>query len=161
LRRRRVLVVDRLADVKKRIEPEILRRGKEFHRLVQKDWEVSARDGSIHAEHAIALLPRSDRVRRQRQGRLDIFVDELGSFVTVVEIKGTDWDRVKASNRRRLVAKHRRQVWRYMEKYLDEDGLDVCGGIIYPRSPSEPGLKALVEDHLNDWGLQVVWYEDE
>ena len=73
-------------------EPEILRRGKDFHKRVQKDWKASAKDDHVDTEHAIALLPKGKYY--QRGGRLDIFVDELGGFVSVVEIKSTDWDAV-------------------------------------------------------------------
>jgi hypothetical protein len=139
-------------------EPEILRRGKEFHKKVQQDWEATAKDGAVYPEHTIGLVPTAGR--RRRSGRLDIFVDELGDFVSVVEIKSTDWDAVMPRNRKKLLASHRRQVWRYIERYLDVEQVSVCPGIIYPRAPSTPGLREMIEDYLDDWGLQVVWYED-
>jgi hypothetical protein len=142
----------------KRPEPENLRRGKEFHALVQDDWARTARDGEVTAEHGITLLGASTRSKRRRRGRLDIFVDDVGNFVSIVEIKSTDWDRVKPRNRQSLLSAHRRQVWRYIEKYLDGDKVEVCPGIIYPRAPVSPGLKNLVEGYLKDYGLQVVWY---
>jgi hypothetical protein len=89
---------------------------------------------------------------------LDLFVDEPGNYVSVVEIKATDWDRVK--NVVKLLGSHRRQAWKYIEKYLDVDHVEVCPGIIYPTAPSTPGLKDRVETYLNDHGLQVVWYDD-
>lgn len=96
---------------------------------------------------------------RARHGRIDIFIDEIDDFVTVVEIKATNWDAVK--HRRKLLASHRRQVLRYVDKYLDSDKVNVCAGVIYPRAPRTPGLKEEVETYLNDHALQVVWYEDE
>jgi hypothetical protein len=142
------------------MEPEILRRGKAFHKRVQEDWDRTARDGKVNVEHVTSLTQASRGSRRRRVGRLDLFVDELGDFVTVVEIKSTDWDRVKEANRSKLVASHRRQVWRYMKEYLDGEGIAVCAGIIYPKSPTTPGLKEFIETYLNDYGLQVVWYDD-
>jgi hypothetical protein len=91
---------------------------------------------------------------------MDIFVHESGDYVTVVEIKATDWDRVLARNRRRLLGAHRRQVWRYIEKFIDGDHLNVCSGIIYPAAPVTAGLREEVETYLNDCGLQVVWFDD-
>ena len=88
------------------------------------------------------------------------FVDEMNDFVSVVEIKSTDWDKVKERNRRKLVSSHRRQVLKYIEEFVDGENMDVCPGIIYPRSPSTPGLKEMIEHELNDYGLQVVWYDD-
>jgi len=99
-------------------------------------------------------------MKHVRRGRLDLFVDELGGFVSVVEIKSTNWDRIDQKNRQRLLASHRRQVWDYIEKYLDQDKMDVCPGIIYPRAPETAGLRERVEEYLNGYGLQVVWYDD-
>jgi len=140
----------------RRPEPEILRRGKAFHRRVQRDWEDAATDGAVRSEHSIKLGKNPRRVKR---GRLDLFVDDLGDFVSVVEIKSTDWDRVKPGNRRRLASSHRRQIWRYIETFLDRERVDVCAGVIYPSAPRTPGLRREIEELLNDYGLQVVWYD--
>lgn len=139
-------------------EPEILRKGKEFHWRVQQDWKLSAKDGNISSEHRSLLVHKIGH--HKRHGRLDIFVDELGDFVSVIEIKSTDWDTVLPRNRKRLLGSHRRQVWRYIERYIDVEHVDVCPGIIYRIAPSTPGLKEMIEEYLNDWGLQIVWYVD-
>ena len=138
-------------------EPEVLRRGKEFHRLVQRDWRIDA-EGNVLPEETIRLLPV--RGRHRRRGRIDIFVDDLDGLVVVVEIKSTEWDAIAPGNRRRLVARHRRQVWKYVDKFLDEDGLDVVPGIIYPSAPRDPEARHEVEKHHNDFGVQVVWYDE-
>ena len=143
------------------MEPEQLRRGKEFHRLVQADWAGTVAGGTARPEHTIRLNALPRRGTRIRRGRIDIVIDQINDFVTVVEIKATNWDAVKTRNRRKLLGSHRRQVLRYVDKYLDHDGVSVCAGIIYPRSPHGPGLKEEVETYLNDHALQVVWYEDE
>ena len=143
------------------MEPEILRRGKAFHKRVQADWEKTARGGKIKPEHTIPLSLLRKKANRKKSGRLDIFVGEMGDFVSIVEIKSTDWDKVKKKNRRKLLGSHRRQVWKYIEEYLDVIKIDVCPGIIYPTAPDTPGLKEMVEAHLNDYGLQVVWYDDD
>ncbi|MCK5828462.1 hypothetical protein KAH43_08070 [Candidatus Bipolaricaulota bacterium] len=91
---------------------------------------------------------------------MDVFVDDAGDFVVVVEIKATDWDRILPRNIQRNLGSHRRQVWKYIEKYTDGDRVDVCAGIIYPTTPKTPGLKERIETYLNEYGLQVVWYDD-
>ena len=116
-----------------------------------------ATDGTVRSEHSIELAKDA---RRVKSGRLDLFVEDLGDFVSVVEIKSTDWDRVKPANRRRLVASHRRQIWRYIETFLDRERVDVCAGVIYPKAPQTPGLRREIEDLLNDYELQVVWYNE-
>jgi hypothetical protein len=141
------------------VEPEILRRGKEFHFRVQSDWEKTA-EGGIHKEHGIVFGVDPSQATHIRRGRIDLFVDELGDFVAVIEIKSTDWERVKPSNLRKLVASHCRQIWSYIEKYVDGDRIDVCPGIIYPHAPKSVGIKQEVEKYINDRCIQIVWYDD-
>lgn len=142
------------------MEPEILRKGKAFHKRVQEDWERTAKDGKIIKEHFIPLSVIRKKLKKRKSGRLDIFVDVKDNFVTIVEIKSTDWDKVKEKNRKKLLGSHRRQVWNYIEEYLDVEKIDVCPGIIYPKPPKTPGLKDMIEKYLNEYGLQVVWYDD-
>jgi hypothetical protein len=141
------------------MEPEILRRGKEFHRRVRESWLESA-EGAIHPERSILLTRRNPCAFGHRRGRLDLLIDEVGGFVAVVEVKSTHWDSVRPSNRRKLMSAHRRQVWRYIDEFLDVAGVDVCPGVIYPSVPLTPGLREDVETYLNDRGLQVVWFDD-
>jgi hypothetical protein len=102
------------------VEPELLRRGKEFHRLVQASWAGEIEKATVRPEHSILFHTASSLIERNRRGRLDIFVDRIDDFVTVVEIKSTNWDRIPIANRRRLLAAHRRQVLRYVDEFLDE-----------------------------------------
>lgn len=136
-----------------------LRRGREFERQVQSDWARTA-EGNPQTEVTIPLLSGLTRTGRRRHGRMDVFVSEAGDMVTIVEIKATDWDRILPRHIQNNLSSHRRQVWRYIEKHLDADRVDVCAGIIYPRAPKTPGLKERVEEYLNGYGLQVVWYCD-
>jgi len=142
------------------VEPELLRRGKAFHRLVQASWAGEIEQATVRPEHSIRFHTVSSLIRRNRRGRLDIFVDRIDDFVTVVEIKSTDWDRIPTANRRRLLAAHRRQVLRYVDEFLDEQHVSVCAGIIYPRAPVDSDLTAQVEQYLNEHALQVVWFAE-
>jgi len=142
------------------MEPECLRRGKEFHRKVQSDWYENVEDGEVNAEHTINWLPNPSQSKHIKSGRLDIFVDELSDLVSIVEIKSTDWDKIKKGNVRKLLGSHRRQIWNYISKYLKGDEIDVCPGIIYPSSPSSNELREYIEKFLNSYGIQVVWYYD-
>lgn len=142
---------------RKRPEPSILLRGKRFHKRVQRDWQRTAQ-GAVRVEHGILVLSRHEGRLRQRRGRLDLFVGDIGDLVAVVEIKSTSWERIKPANRKSLLASHSRQVWRYVDRYLDADRIAVCPGIIYPRPPRDLALRVQVETYLNDRGLQVTWY---
>ncbi|MCB2211330.1 hypothetical protein KQI52_04385 [bacterium] len=92
---------------------------------------------------------------------MDLFVDELADYVVIVEIKGTNWDQIKPKNVKKLLGAHRRQVWRYIDEFVDgEVFTSVCAGMIYPTAPDTPGLKEQIEEYLNEWALQVVWFDD-
>ncbi len=142
------------------MEPECLRQGKEFHKKVQLDWDLSIKDGHPNIEHTISLQRNQSRLKHIKRGRLDIFVDELGEFVSVVEIKSTDWNKIESKNIRKLLASHRRQIWNYISKYRDDEKIDVCPGIIYPNVPISNKLREDIEEYLNSYGIQVVWYYD-
>ena len=114
----------------------------------------------MRSEHNVLLTVLSKSADRIRRGRIDIFVDKIDDFVSVIEIKSTDWDRIKPQNRRKNLGSHCRQILRYVDKYLDDDEISVCAGMIYPQSPRTPGLKAEIEKYLNDQCLQVLWYDD-
>jgi len=75
-----------------------------------------AEDGKINIENSIPLSILRKKTSQQKAARPDIFVDELSDFISVVEIKSTDWDKVKEKNRKKLLGSHRRQVWRYIEE---------------------------------------------
>lgn len=141
-------------------EPEQLRLGKALHRRIRRDWSGTVEDAEVWPEHGIALEFLPKKAKRIRRGRIDIFIEEISDFVTVVEIKGTDWDRIKPTNRIKLLGAHCRQVMKYVDKYLKGVGISVCAGIIYPEAPRTPGLREEVEAYLNDRALQVIWYDE-
>jgi len=140
-------------------EPSRLSRGKIFQALVQKDFRQNTHDGTAHAEARLSFerLPHL----RQKFGRADILITDLGGFVTVLEIKATDWDKIEPANVKRNLYRHQRQLFMYVEKCLEVDKLDVCLGIIYPHPPRKPGLRSSVENHLeSQYGVPAYWYSE-
>jgi len=140
-------------------QPAQLQRGRDFEARVKADWSNSA-EGVLENEKTIDLVRGLTRRGRRRQGRMDIFVSDAGDFVVVVEIKATDWDRILPKNVQRNLAAHRRQVWKYIDKYLDVDQVSVYAGIIYPQAPKRAGLQDRIEEYHGSYGIQVVWYDD-
>lgn len=139
------------------MEPEQLKRGKAFHSEVQRDFANNSKDGEVIAEAFIPL----DLIKKGKHGRADILIEDLGDFVTIIEIKGTDWDRVAERNVKRNLYRHQKQTFRYIDEFVQNQGLSVCLGIVYPAPPTRPGLKAFIEDHmLDEYGLPVYWYTD-
>ena len=137
--------------MEKRDEPEVFRRGKKFHKEVQKEWEDSKVDGDSHDEHYVKLA-------YDLKGRFDIFVDNLGDALNVVlEIKSTNWDKIKRSNARKNVRSHIRQIWNYINLQQERKNTELCVGVIYPQLPSDPELTEMIETMFNEEGIQVVW----
>lgn len=101
----------------------------------------------------------SKSAKHERRGRVDLFIEPIEDFVTVIEIKSTDWDRIDPHNRKHLLSSHTRQVLKYVDKYLQIDNVNVCAAILYPKSPETAGLKEQIEQYTGDHGLQVAWFE--
>ncbi len=142
-------------------EPKQLVRGKVFHRLIQDEWEREA-EGDIQRERHI-IKPNG------RRGRVDVFVndDDPKSTVAIVEVKGTDWDRMAGKHVRRNVRRQVRQIWGYIEsqildgRYVDGgEGKDVCPGIIFPKRPRDKERMKLIEDMFEEEGIPVVWHDE-
>lgn len=139
------------------MEPEQLRRGKSFHSTVQNDFSENSKDGEVNVEASLPL----DLVRKGRRGRVDILIDDLGDFVTILEIKGTDWDRIPERNVKRNLYRHQRQAFRYIDEFVVKEGTSVCHGIVYPAPPARPGLKNFIENYMMDtYSIPVYWYTD-
>jgi hypothetical protein len=134
-------------------QPNRLRRGTAFHRLVQEDWLRSAKGGKVQVEKG-CTKPSG------RRGRMDVFVAVEGDdLVAIAEVKATDWDRISVENIKRNVRRQCRQLWSYIDPYL-ADGKDVSPGIIFPRRPTADGQAELIESLFEEEGIPVVWKDE-
>ena len=142
-------------------EPSQLRRGKAFHKLIQAEWQKEA-EGDISSERQVTK-PNG------RKGRVDVFVndDDPKSSVAIVEVKSTDWDRIKAENVRRNVRRQILQIWSYIESQIiggeyvvGGEGKAVCPGIIFPRRPQDRQRMKLIEELFLEEGIPVVWHDE-
>lgn len=142
-------------------EPSQLRRGKAFHKLIQQEWELEA-EGDIESERHI-------RKPNGRKGRVDVFVndDDPKGTVAIVEVKATDWDKIKKKNVRRNVQRQIRQIWSYIESQIlngeyvkDGEGKAVCPGIIFPRRPKDRERMKQIEKMFEEEGIPVVWHDE-
>lgn len=139
------------------IKEEVFR---EFQRRVQRgrkfeEWERSHWNSKLNSAREFEAPTKWDG----KGGRVDIRLklEEDGSIV-IVEIKATNWDKIKESGVRSTSLRHSRQIWRYIEAHLTP--LDVIPAIVYPSPPTTPGRKEEVEEILNERGIQVVWREE-
>ncbi len=135
----------------KKREPEQLRRGKDFHKKIQKEWLNSA-EGIVKPERGI-LKPSG------RKGRIDIFVKSDEELVAVVEIKNSNWNAMTDEAVRRNVNRQASQIWDYIESQLDL-GKEPTPGVIFPERPRDLDRMNLIERLFEEKGISVVW-EDE
>ena len=142
-------------------EPSPLRRGKAFHKLIQDEWLREAADDVVRERHVIKPSGR--------RGRVDVFVsdDDPEGSVAIVEIKATDWDRIKECNIRRNVRRQINQIWSYIESQIIKgeyvpggEGKAVCPGIIFPKRPKDKERMNRIEAMFFEEGIPVVWHDE-
>ena len=125
-------------------EPSCFVRGKKFQEEVRNDFIRNNKDGLLGFEETIKLL-------NNKNGRMDRIVSELGDFVTIYEIKATNWDLIKPRNIIKNAWSHQHQLLKYVDTYIDKN-IDVCLGIIYPFPPQTSGLRDKLEKYLENYG---------
>jgi hypothetical protein len=84
---------------------EAWRRGRAFEVEERAGWDHVPEE---HIQFEAATTWESKR------GRIDIKIDD-GKDIAVVEIKATDWDRLKPGSIRSTALRHARQIWRYID----------------------------------------------
>ena len=141
------------------MEPIQLSEGKLFHQKIQSEWSGTIESMPVHPEYNVKFLQVLKQARLTRQGRIDLFVDQMDDFITIIEIKSTNWDMIKKQNVKKLLGSHKRQILRYVDEYINRNTVNVCAAILYAKPPVTAGLKEEIEKYLNDFSLQVAWFE--
>lgn len=153
------------------LQPEIeldstvrLRRGNAFQEIVQADYLANSKGGGVEREFHIDLSKPSVGMKpvSHKTGRVDIWVDMLDDDqCAVFEIKATDWDSIAPGKVRRNIYRHQKQLFEYVRKYVDRDGLLVTYGLIYPFPPETEGLRAEIEElAMSTYSVPVYWYTE-
>lgn len=135
----------------KKQEPRQLRRGKEFHKKIQKEWRINA-EGDVNHEYPIIKPSR-------RKGRIDIFVKSDDELVAVVEIKNSNWNTMTETVVKHNVNRQANQIWDYIESQLKLKK-EVSPGIIFPERPRDSDRMNLIERLFEEKGISVVWEEE-
>jgi hypothetical protein len=162
-------------------EPDVLRLGRAFGVKVQAEYPRGARGVGTQAEHRVergsgrAIWAKDGTklepigARLGRRGRMDLLLEGLDEdsglpFQVVLEIKRTNWDRQAEHRVAPNVARHRLQVWSYLEPLLERVDVGevswVQGAVVYPRRPRKAGRASDIEQRLGEYGLTVVWYDE-
>jgi len=94
-----------------------------------------------------------------KRGRVDIRIDiPENNQVVVIEIKASDWDKMKPHRVRPNALRHVRQVWRYIEAYVSPR--EVIPALVYPSTPKTPGRKEEIEAILDEHSIAAVWRDE-
>ena len=134
-------------------EPAPLGRGKQFQREVQAAFADPEPGSSLTIfEHAF--------VHKSRAGRVDIILREDGELLGALEIKATNWDRIKPKNVTKNLWSHQHQLMRYIDNFLDAEKESVSPGIIYPKPPRDDALRKKIETYMEDRGIPVYWFSE-
>lgn len=135
---------------KKNNEPSQLRKGKEFHKKIQKEWLNTAK-GNIKPEKPMVKLSG-------QKGRMDIYVESDRTLIAIIEIKDASWDSMSSSAVKRNLRRYTKQIWNYIESQL-ETGKDVSPGVIFSSQPKDSDLLNLIEQSFDKEGISVIWKE--
>jgi len=141
-------------------EPEQLKRGKEFQKIVQSDYKRNSIGGGVGIEEFVSFKDVAGI--RQKSGRMDIIIhDESDNYVMIMEIKATDWDKIKPKNINRNLYRHSKQLFNYIDKFLTIDNNNVGLAMLYPKPPITKGLREHIEKHAMDkYSFPVYWYSE-
>ena len=138
---------------------ERLKRGLEFQQEVYQDFLKHSKDGRVDVETQVSF--KGVESVHQKRGRIDVFISGLEDMVVIIEVKATDWNRIKPKNINRNLYRHQKQIFNYIEKYITIDHVDVGHGIVYPKPPRDPTLKEYIETRMLDYyGVPVYWFTD-
>ncbi len=140
-------------------EPSQLRRGKEFQRIVQADFNKNSKGGGVGIEEFVSF--KDVPGIKKKSGRMDIIIHNAAgeNFVMIMEIKATDWDKIKPKNIKRNLYRHSKQLYNYIDKFMTIDKLNVGLALLYPEPPKEEGLQEHIEKCAMDlYSFPVYWY---
>ena len=142
------------------LEPDPLRIGKAFGKLVATEYPEGIVEGSARTEVRVPAI-------RRHYGRIDLLieVEDCGlPLLVVVEVKSTDWDARAEHRVMPNLARHVRQVWDYLESLTPRlEAGELAGlqaALVYPHPPSHPGRAKLVEETLDRHGISMLFYDE-
>lgn len=138
---------------------ERLAAGQAFHRAVQSAFLTGLVGAAGFPERQWRLLSGG-------RGRVDLAVEVDGAerMLVIIEIKGTDWDKIPAARLMRNLRRHLHQLQGYLDTSIDEmeagDRTGVAGSLLYPARPASAETQATIEAVAGEQAIMVTWYED-
>jgi hypothetical protein len=138
---------------------ERLVKGRAFHNTVQSAFLTGLAD-------ATGFKERGWRLASGGRGRVDLAVltDDREKMLILIEIKGTDWDKIRADRVKRNIQRHVRQLLGYLDTAIIEleagQWEGVAGALLYPSRPASAETLACIEAAAAQQAIMVTWYEE-
>jgi hypothetical protein len=136
-----------------------LAKGRAFHDTVQSAFLTDL-------ANATGFRERAWRLTAGGRGRVDLAVvtDDREKMLIIIEIKGTDWDNIRADRVKRNVQRHIRQLLGYLDAAIGEleagQWEGVAGALLYPSRPASAESLACIEAAAADQAIMVTWYDE-
>jgi len=138
---------------------ERLTKGRAFHDTVQAAFLTELMG-------ATGFRERGWRLTAGGRGRVDLAVvtDDREKMLIIIEIKGTDWDNIRADRIKRNVQRHIRQLMAYLDTAIGEleagQWEGVAGALLYPSRPASAESLACIEAVTGEQAIMVTWYDE-
>jgi hypothetical protein len=138
---------------------ERLATGRAFHDAVQSAFLTDLTD-------ATGFRERGWRLASGARGRVDLAVvtDDREKMLIIIEIKGTDWDKIRADRVKRNVQRHIRQLLTYRDTAIGEleagQWEGVAGALRYPSRPASAVSLACIQAAADEQAIMVTWYDE-
>lgn len=138
---------------------ERLARGQAFHGTVQSAFLTDLTG-------ATGFRERGWRLTTGGRGRVDLAVvtDDQEKMLIIIEIKGTDRDKIWADRVKRNVRRHIRQLVAYLDTAIAEleagQWQGVAGALLYPSRPASAESLACIEAAAAEQAIMVTWYDE-
>jgi hypothetical protein len=139
---------------------ERLAAGQAFHQTVQSAFLNGLAGASGFRERRWRLVAHNRR-------RVELAVeveDDGGQMLVIVEIKGTDCNKIHASRAMRNLRRHLRQLQAYLDTAIDDmeagDWTSIAGALLYPARPARTETLMAIEAAAAEQAIMVIWYAE-
>jgi hypothetical protein len=138
---------------------ERLAKGRAFHDAVQSAFLTGL-------ANATGFRERCWRLTAGGRGRVDLAVvtDDREKMLIIIEIKGTDWDKIRPDRVKRNVQRHIRQLLAYLDTAIGEleagQWEGIAGALLYPSRPTSAESLACIEAAAAEQAIMVTWYDE-
>ena len=136
-----------------------LAKGRAFHDTVQSAFLTDLTG-------ATGFRERGWRLAAGGRGRVDLAVvtDDTEKMLIIIEIKGTDWDKIRADRVKGNVQCHLRQLLAYLDTAIGEleagQWEGIAGALLYPSRPASPETLACIQAAAHEQAIMVTWYDE-